>query len=588
MTAVLPTIQFPTDLKSKTISELEQLASEIRRFIIDVVSANGGHLGANLGVVELTIALHYVFDTPADKLVWDVGHQAYVHKILTGRRAVFETNRKKNGISGFPKRSESEYDAFGVGHSSTSISAALGMAIGDKVQGRDVVQHIAVIGDASIASGMAFEALNHAGATDANLLVILNDNAIGIDPSVGALKNYLTQVKQGKNPRVNNMIKSLNFQYTGPLDGHQLSGLISELQRLKKQKGARFLHVITTKGKGLKQAEENQVVYHAPGKFDKITGELVHNTEQKRTKYQDIFGLTLLELARKNPKIFAITPAMPTGSSLKYMMDEFPDRAIDVGIAEQHAITLAAGIAVSGCTVFCAIYSTFLQRAYDQVIHDVALQNIPVILCIDRAGLVGEDGATHQGVFDISYLNAIPNMTILAPKDATELRQSLYSLQSHCESPVAVRYPRGYANTTHWQVPFEVLDFNKIQNIKKGTKIAVFSTGTILENVLNALEFDHDHIAVFHFLKIKPLDQRQIMNIAQKFQTIITIEEGVINGGFGSSISQLFSKNKINKQIIHLGVPDVFIEHATVQEQMEECGLDVASLQNLFKNLSNV
>ncbi|HLW41908.1 MAG TPA: 1-deoxy-D-xylulose-5-phosphate synthase, partial [Flavobacterium sp.] len=462
MTAVLPTIQFPTDLKLKTISELEQLASEIRRFIIDVVSVNGGHLGASLGVVELTIALHYVFDTPVDKLVWDVGHQAYVHKILTGRKEVFDTNRKKNGISGFPKRSESEYDAFGVGHSSTSISAALGMAIGDKLQGRDIVQHVAVIGDASIASGMAFEALNHAGAADANLLVVLNDNAIGIDPSVGALKSYLTQVKQGKNPRVNNMIKSLNFQYTGPIDGHHLSGLINELQRLKTKKGARFLHVITTKGKGLKQAEENQVVYHAPGRFDKITGELVHNTEQKKIKYQDIFGLTLLELARKNPKIVAITPAMPTGSSLKYMMDEFPDRAIDVGIAEQHAVTLAAGIALSGCTVFCTVYSTFLQRAYDQVIHDVALQNVPVILCIDRAGLVGEDGATHQGVFDIAYLNAIPNMTILAPKDAVELRQTLYSLQNHCESPVAVRYPRGFSNTEHWQIPFEKLDFNKI------------------------------------------------------------------------------------------------------------------------------
>lgn len=588
MAAVLPTIQFPTDLKSKTISELEQLASEIRRFIIDVVSVNGGHLGANLGVIELTIALHYVFDTPADKLVWDVGHQAYVHKILTGRKDTFETNRKKNGLSGFPKRSESEYDAFGVGHSSTSISAALGMAIGDKLQGKINVQHIAVIGDASIASGMAFEALNHAGAADANLLVVLNDNAIGIDPSVGALKSYLTQVKQGKNPKVNNMIKSLNFQYTGPVDGHDLTGLISELQRIKKRTGARFLHVITTKGKGLKQAEENQVVYHAPGRFDKITGELVHNTEQNRTKYQDVFGLTLLELARKNSKIFAITPAMPTGSSLKHMMDVFPDRAIDVGIAEQHAVTLAAGIALSGCTVFCTIYSTFLQRAFDQVIHDVALQNIPVILCIDRAGLVGEDGATHQGVFDIAFLNTIPNMMILAPKDAIELRQTLYSLQIHCESPVAVRYPRGFSTTEHWQVPFEVLDFNKIQRVKKGNKIAVFSTGTILENVIRAAEFDEKGIAIFHILQLKPLDEKQIMNIAQEFEIIITIEEGVINGGFGSSITQLLIKNKTDKQIINLGVPDVFIEHATVQEQMEKCELDVTSLQNLFKNLSNV
>src|SRR5690554_2052823 len=482
MTAVLPTIQFPSDLKEKSLSELERLATEIRSFIIDIVSVNGGHLGASLGVVELTIALHYVFDTPIDKLGWDVGHQAYVHKILTGRKEIFATNRKKNGISGFPKRNESVYDAFGVGHSSTSISAALGMAIGDQLQGKNT-NHIAVIGDASIASGMAFEALNHAGATNANLIVVLNDNAIGIDPSVGALKSYLTQVKEGKNPRVNNMIKSLNFHYTGPIDGHNLSDLIHELQKIKKRKGARFLHVITTKGKGLRQAEENQIVYHAPGKFDKITGELVRNPEPAKVKYQDVFGLTLLELARSNPKIFAITPAMPTGSSLKFMMDEFPDRAIDVGIAEQHAVTLAAGIALTDYKVYCTIYSTFLQRAYDQVIHDVALQKIPVIFCIDRAGLVGEDGATHQGVYDISYLNAIPNLKLLAPKNAIELRQCLFSLQNYSEGPVAVRYPRGYINTTNWQVPFENIDFTIPEKIKSGKKIAIFSTGTILDQV---------------------------------------------------------------------------------------------------------
>jgi len=587
MTPILPTIQFSADLKSKTLEQLQQLADEIRRFIIDVVSVNGGHLGASLGVVELTIALHYVFDTPIDKLVWDVGHQAYVHKILTGRKADFETNRQKNGLSGFPKISESEYDAFGVGHSSTSISAALGMAIASKLKGENDIQHIAVIGDASIASGMAFEALNHAGVTNANLIVVLNDNAIGIDPSVGALKSYLMQVKQGENPKSNNMIKSLNFKYVGPVDGHNLKALIHEFQRLKVKSGPQFLHITTTKGKGLKQAEENQVLYHAPGKFDKITGDLLENNVQKFTKYQDVFGLTLLELAQQNSKIFAITPAMPTGSSLKYMMDKFPERAIDVGIAEQHAVTLAAGISLSGFTVFCAIYSTFLQRAYDQLIHDVALQSIPVIFCIDRAGLVGEDGATHQGVFDIAYLQAIPNLTILAPKDAVELRQTLFTLQNNSK-PVAVRYPRGYSSVENWKVPFEKIDLSKIQSIKKGNKAVVFSTGTILENVLEALSFDTDYFAVHHFLQIKPLNEAEIVELIIGFETIITVEEGVINGGFGSVINQIILANNINIKVINLGVPDVFIEHATVNEQLKQCGLDVESMQNLFKKIRNV
>ncbi len=587
MTPILPTIQFPADLKSKTLEQLQQLADEIRRFIIDVVSVNGGHLGASLGVVELTIALHYVFDTPIDKLVWDVGHQAYVHKILTGRKTDFETNRQKNGLSGFPKISESEYDAFGVGHSSTSISAALGMAIADKLKGGNH-QHIAVIGDASIASGMAFEALNHAGVTNANLIVVLNDNAIGIDPSVGALKSYLMQVKQGENPKSNNMIKSLNFKYVGPVDGHDLKALIHELQRLKAKSGPQFLHITTTKGKGLKQAEENQVLYHAPGKFDKVTGDLLENNTPKFTKYQDVFGLTLLELAQQNPNIFAITPAMPTGSSLKYMMDEFPERAIDVGIAEQHAVTLAAGISLSGLTVFCAIYSTFLQRAYDQLIHDVALQNIPVIFCIDRAGLVGEDGATHQGVFDIAYLQAIPNLTILAPKDAIELRQTLFTLQNDNSKPVAIRYPRGYSSLENWKVPFEPLDFAQIQSIKKGKKAAVFSTGTILENVLEALSLDTDRFAVYHFLQIKPLNEKEIVELVKNFETIITVEEGVINGGFGSVINQIILANDLKNKVINLGVPDVFIEHATVNEQLKQCGLDAESMQNLFKEIQNV
>ena len=587
MTAILPTIQFPADLKSKSIEELIQLASEIRSFIIDVVSVHGGHLGASLGVVELTIALHYVFDTPIDKLVWDVGHQAYVHKILTGRKADFATNRKKGGISGFPNRAESVYDAFGVGHSSTAISAALGMAIAHKLEGKDTVNHIAVIGDASIASGMAFEALNHAGVTNAKLLVVLNDNAIGIDPSVGALKTYLMQVKEGRNPKQNNMIKSLNINYTGPVNGHDIAELIKELQRLKSIDGPQFLHVVTTKGKGLKQAEENQVLYHAPGKFDKVTGDLLPGTNNKQVKYQDVFGWTMLEMARTNNKLFAITPAMPTGSSLRYMMDEFPERAIDVGIAEQHAVTLAAGIALEGYSVYCTIYSTFLQRAYDQLIHDVALQNIPVVFCIDRAGLVGEDGATHQGVFDIAYLNAVPNITILAPRSAVELRNVLYSLQFNRSQPVAVRYPRGYSDEENWQQAFQNIDFQQIETVRKGNKIAVFSTGTIVNNVLAALG-DQEDVSVYHFLQIKPLDRSEIKKILASYHTLLTIEEGVVNGGFGSSINRLVLEEELPVRVINLGVPDHFIEHATVNEQWQQCGLDVKSLQQLFKKLSNV
>ncbi len=440
---LLAKINNPSDLRKLETSQLPQLAKELRDFIIAIVAVKEGHLGASLGVVELTIALHYVFNTPEDILVWDVGHQAYVHKILTGRKEIFHTNRQLNGISGFPKRSESNYDTFGVGHSSTSISAALGMAIASQLKGEEK-HHVAIIGDASIASGMAFEGLNHAGVTDANLLVVLNDNAIGIDPSVGALKNYLTSVKEGKNHKDNNIIKSLNFDYSGPIDGHDIFKIISELERLKKVKGPKFLHLITTKGKGMKQAEDNQVKYHAPGKFDAITGEIFLKSEENLPpKFQDVFGLTLVELATLNPKIIGITPAMPSGSSLKFMMDAFPDRAFDVGIAEQHAVTLSAGMATQGMVVFCNIYSTFLQRAYDQVIHDVALQNLPVIFCLDRAGLVGEDGATHHGIFDLAFLRCIPNMIIYAPKDEIDLRNILYTASLGLPNPIAIRYPRG-------------------------------------------------------------------------------------------------------------------------------------------------
>lgn len=585
---LLSSINSPNDLRQLDVNQLPQLAQELRDFIIDIVSVKEGHLGASLGVVELTIALHYVFDTPNDSLIWDVGHQAYGHKILTGRRDNFHTNRQLHGISGFPKRSESKYDAFGVGHSSTSISAALGMAIAANLKGDLEQQHIAVIGDASIASGMAFEGLNHAGVTDANLLVILNDNAIGIDPSVGALKNYLTAVKEGKNPRQNNMIKSLNFDYSGPIDGHDIQAVIQELERLKKVKGPKFLHVITTKGKGLQQAEENQVQYHAPGKFDANTGEIIPKSEANLPpKYQDVFGETILDLAQKNEKIIGITPAMPTGSSLKLMMDAFPKRAFDVGIAEQHAVTLAAGMSTQGMVVFCNIYSTFLQRAYDQVIHDVALQNLPVVFCLDRAGLVGEDGATHHGVFDLAYLRCIPNLIVYSPLNEMALQNILYTAQLGLEHPIAIRYPRGRGQNIHWQTPYQTILIGKAHCIKEGTRIAVLSNGTIGNNVMQALgNLDHpSEIAHFDFPFVKPLDETLLHTIFSKFDTIITVEDGVITGGFGSSILEFSAANKYHSNVRLLGIPDEFIEQGTVLELQQYCKIDVTSLEALFREI---
>jgi 1-deoxy-D-xylulose-5-phosphate synthase len=582
---LLSNINNPTDLRQLDEAQLPQVAQELRDFIIDIVSVKEGHLGASLGVVELTIALHYVFDTPNDLLVWDVGHQAYGHKILTGRKNVFHTNRQLHGISGFPKRSESEYDAFGVGHSSTSISAALGMAIASNLKGDYNKQHIAVIGDASIASGMAFEGLNHAGVTDANLLVILNDNAIGIDPSVGALKKYLTAVKEGKNPRQNNMIKSLNFNYSGPIDGHDIVAVIKELKRLQKVKGPKFLHVITTKGKGLQQAEQNQVQYHAPGKFDASTGELLPKSEENLPpKYQDVFGLTILDLAKKNEKIIGITPAMPSGSSLKFMMDALPKRAFDVGIAEQHAVTLAAGMATQGMVVFCNIYSTFLQRAYDQVIHDVALQNLPVIFCLDRAGLVGEDGATHHGIFDLAYLRCIPNMIIYAPINELELQHILYTAQLGLNHPIAIRYPRGRGIHVDWKTNYEKLEIGRAKCLKKGTEVAVLSNGTIGNNVIEALVNikNPDTIAHYDFAFVKPLDEKSLHAIFAAFKTIITIEDGVINGGFGSAILEFAALHQYSSKIQILGIPDEFIEQGTVTELQQYCKIDVKSLEILF------
>ena len=588
---LLSDIHNPANLRLLSEAQLPEVAQELRDFIIDVVSVKEGHLGSSLGVIELTIALHYVFNTPEDLLVWDVGHQAYGHKILTERRENFHTNRQIDGISGFPKRTESVYDTFGVGHSSTSISAALGMAIASNLKGDFNKQHIAVIGDASIASGMAFEGLNHAGVTDANLLVILNDNAIGIDPSVGALKKYLTTVKEGKNPRQNNMIKSLNFDYSGPIDGHDLPTLIKELKRLKKIKGPKFLHIVTTKGKGLQQAEENQVKYHAPGKFDASTGEIhIKSEENLPPKYQDVFGLTILDLARKNEKIIGITPAMPSGSSLKFMMDEIPERAFDVGIAEQHAVTLAAGMATQGMIVYCNIYSTFLQRAYDQVIHDVALQNLPVIFCLDRAGLVGEDGATHHGVFDIAYLRAIPNMIIYAPINEIALQNILYTAQLGLNHPIAIRYPRGRGVIPNWEVAnfghYEEIIIGQASLLKPGTKTAVLSTGTIGNNVtlaINELK-NPETIAHYDFPFIKPLDNNKLESIFSTFDHIFTIEDGTVNGGFGSAILEFAATHNFKNKVTLLGIPDMFIEHGTVNQLQQLCKIDVKSLINLFSN----
>lgn len=586
-TKLLDTIYNPKDLRKLKPSQLPVLAKELREFIIDIVAAKEGHLGASLGVVELTIALHYLFDTPNDLLVWDVGHQAYGHKILTERKAVFDTNRRLNGISGFPKRNESVYDAFGVGHSSTSISAILGMAIASKLKGENEKQHIAVIGDASIASGMAFEALNHAGVTDANVLVILNDNAIGIDPSVGALKEYLTKVKSDKRLAAqNNIIKALNFDYSGPIDGHNLDELLAELTRLKKVNGPKFLHIITTKGKGLQQAEENQVQYHAPGKFDRITGEIIpKELKIEPQKYQDVFGKTLVELAEKNNKIVGITPAMITGSSLTFLLEKFPERTFDVGIAEQHAVTLAAGMATQGIIPFCTIYSTFLQRAYDQIIHDVALQKLPVIFCLDRAGLVGEDGATHHGVFDLAYLRCIPNLIVFAPRNEVELRNIMYTAQLSLENPIAIRYPRGKGVLIDWKQPFSTIEIGKGVCIKEGNEVAVLSIGSIAKNVTEAIENLDQKVSVAHYDMrfVKPLDEQLLHAIFNSFGTLITIEDGTIAGGFGSTISEFATKNNYKNRITILGVPDKFIHQGTLEELHTIAKIDTASISTEIK-----
>ena len=586
--SLLNNINLPRDLRQLSQDDLPQIAKELRDFIINIVATKEGHLGASLGVIELTIALHYVFDTPRDLLMWDVGHQAYGHKILTGRKNVFDTNRQLDGISGFPKREESEYDTFGVGHSSTSISATLGMAIASKLSGDLTKQHIAVIGDASIASGMAFEGLNHAGVTDTNLLVILNNNAIGIDPSVGALKQYLTNVKKGTQKQ-DNIFEALNFNYSGPINGHDLPNLISELERLKSVKGPKFLHVITTKGKGLKQAEENQVKYHAPGKFDAKTGELISKSlaNEQPPKFQDVFGKTIVELAKQNKKIVGITPAMPTGSSLKYMMEKIPERAFDVGIAEQHAVTLAAGMATQGLIPYCNIYSTFLQRAYDQIIHDVAIQKLPVIFCLDRAGLVGEDGATHHGVFDLAYLRCIPNLVIFAPRNAIELRNIMYTVQKGIDSPIAIRYPRGRGKLLNWKKPFKEIEIGKGECIKEGNTVAILSIGTTANTVSNVIDNNPQFKDIGHYDMrfVKPLDGFLLKTLFKKYKAIISIEDGTIIGGFGSAVLEFANANNYKNKIEILGIKDQFSEHGTISELKLINEIDEKSIQKKLTDL---
>lgn len=622
---LLKTINSPADLRKLGEGELTLLCQEIRDYIIDSVCLNPGHFGASLGVVELTVALHYIFDTPQDKIIWDVGHQAYAHKILTGRRDVFHTNRTYKGISGFPRISESPYDAFGTGHSSTSISAALGMAVASKLKG-DKRNHIAVIGDGSMTAGMAFEALNNAGVAKADVLVILNDNGIAIDQNVGALKEYLTDISTSKTYnklkndiwnmlggfstygpktrrliqkvdnavkvalfRQSNLFESLGFRYFGPVDGHDINRLTKILSDIKNIPGPKLLHCITVKGKGFLKAEQEQTKFHAPGYFDKETGEISISPCQKLKppKFQDVFGETIVELAKSNEKIAAITPAMLTGSSLNLMKEQFPERTFDVGIAEQHAVTFSAGMATQGFIPFCNIYSTFMQRAYDQVIHDVALQKLPVVFCLDRGGLVGEDGATHQGVFDIAYMMCIPDIIIASPLNEVDLRNLMFTAQKGLNRPIVIRYPRGNGVMLNWQRPFEAIEIGTGIKISDGDSLAVLSFGHIGNNVVLAARKLHEEGIRFTHYDMrfaKPLDEDILDKVFKKFGTVITIEEGVIKGGFGSAVAEyMVKKGYTNKKLTIMGVPDYFIEQGTVVELRMECGLDVNSIMNTIK-----
>ena len=546
-------------LRKTPVEELPAIAAQIRKRIIEVVAMRGGHLGASLGVVDLTIALHYVFNTPDDVLVWDVGHQCYAHKILTGRAEAFDELREIGGISGFPKRDESVYDAFGTGHSSTSLSAVLAMAMASALEGNTTRQQIAVIGDASIVSGMAFEALNHAGTTTANMLIILNDNQMAIDPTVGALHYYLQRLQHHNK---DTFFTDLNIRYKGVVDGHDLKALVESLEAEKGETGVRLLHIRTTKGKGFRKAEDEQVTFHAPPQFDKITGEALPNNTQLPAKYQEVVGETLLQLATENPKIVAITPAMSSGSGLHNMQLAFPDRVFDVGIAEQHAVTFAAGWAARGFVPYCVIYATFLQRAYDQLIHDVALQQLPVVFCIDRAGLVGDDGATHHGVFDIASLRPIPNLIIAAPRNAIQLRNLLYTAQLPLQQPIAIRYPRGRCNDTNWKdQPFETIAIGKGEQIKKGTEIAIITIGALTDTVLKCIDATKNasRYALYDARFVKPLDEELLHNIFSCYQRVISVEEGVGKGGFGSALAEFACANGYTTPLEIVALPDTFI-----------------------------
>lgn len=578
---MLENINSPLDLKKLSIEELPLLSKELREFILNIVSTKEGHLGASLGVIELTLAVHYVFDTPNDKLIWDVGHQAYAHKIITGRRNSFCNNRQKGGISGFPKISESKYDAFGTGHSSTSISAILGMALACKLKG-EKKHHIAVIGDASIASGMAFEGLNNMGVSDLNTLVILNDNAIAIDPYTGALKNHLSDIKRGINEG-KNIFENLNFKYFGPVDGHDIRGLIKVLEEVKMHEGAKFLHVITVKGKGYKNAENDQVRFHAPGKFDLKTGIAKVSENNNLTKYQEVFGNTIVELADEDDRIIGITPAMVSGSSLQYMMRKYPSRTFDVGISEQHAITFAAGMASQGLKPIVVIYSTFLQRAYDQIVHDVAIQKLPVIFCIDRAGIVGEDGATHHGIFDIAWLRTIPNVIVSAPINEAELRNLMF-LATNSNMPFFIRYPRGFGVLGRWKNTVKKINIGQGNLLKTGSDIAILSIGSIGNFVVDAIDGltpkNIDKVAHYDMIFIKPLDVSLLTHIFDNYKVIITVEDGVKKGGFGTAILEWANDNNKHNKVKILAIGDSFLNHATTNQLYDEIGISTNKITN--------
>ncbi|HNR17664.1 MAG TPA: 1-deoxy-D-xylulose-5-phosphate synthase [Chitinophagaceae bacterium] len=628
---LLQTIDSPADLKKLPREKLHQVCDELRQYIIDVVSVHGGHFGASLGVVELTTALHYVYNTPYDQLVWDVGHQAYGHKILTGRRDEFPSNRKYKGLSGFPKRSESEYDTFGVGHSSTSISAALGMAIAARYKGEKNRKVVAVIGDGSMTAGLAFEGMNHAGVADADMLIILNDNGIGIDPNVGALKEYLTDITtsptynkvkddmwklMGKLPvgknftramahklvegmkgmvsSSANLFEALKLRYFGPIDGHNVAKLVDTLRDLREIPGPKILHIITTKGKGYALAEKDQTKWHAPGLFDKMTGEIQKKKFDlpQPPKYQDVFGHTIIELAEKNDKIFGITPAMPSGSSLKFMMDKMPDRAFDVGIAEQHAVTVSAGMATQGLKVFCNIYSSFMQRAYDQVVHDVAIQKLPVIFCLDRAGVVGDDGPTHHGCYDIAYFRCIPNMIISAPMNESELRNLMYTAQLESTTlPFVIRYPRGEGVMPEWKTEMKEVEIGKGRKLKEGKDIAILSfghPGNFAAAAIRDLKNDGLNPGHYDMRFAKPLDESLLHEVCRQYPKLITVEDGTVEGGFGSAILEFMAEHGYKNDIRILGIPDRLVEHGTPKELHRECGYDAEGIADTVREMMGI